>query len=130
MIFLITIILGILVFIYDINHPKSDYKLCPKHAYLILLIHHIICVFAQIGWLSNDKNILYIYLFAEIITIIGQIIFKKCIITILVNKYCNITGRFRDIFYYLNISLFKILIYYFFTIIITLYKLRSELPSN
>ena len=59
----------------------------------------------------------------KIIIIIGFIIFKQCILTILVNKYCNITGRFRDIFYYLNISIFNILVYSLVTIIITLYKL-------
>ena len=123
MIFLITIILGILIFIYDIYRSRNNYKLCSKFAYLILLIHHIISVFAQIGWLSNDKNILYIYLFMKIVIIIGLLIFKQCILTIIVNKYCNITGRFRDTFYYLNISIFNVLIYSIVTIIITLYKL-------
>ena len=124
-ILIIIFIIGILIFYYDITNDDY-YKLCNKYAYIILFIHHIISAFLQFGWLSNNKQILIFYLIAIIITFCGLIIFKKCILTIIVNNLCNIkvSDRFRDIFYYLKIPIFYTILFRFFISLFVLYKIN------
>ena len=45
-------------FIFYLDNNKCD----TKNSNIILYIHHILNIFANFGWLSSNKVILYIYL--------------------------------------------------------------------
>ena len=67
---------------------------------IILWSHHSLNIFANFGWLSNNKYILLIYLFAPIITIIHWLTNNnKCFLTEMHNSICkNDNKMFNDLF--------------------------------
>lgn len=83
MIFIILLIISSLIsFYYDHNRCQYGND--------ILYIHHFVNIFANFGWLSNNRLILMIYLLAPIIVIIHwKTNNGKCILTQLHNKACN-----------------------------------------
>ena len=87
------IIVGIVFFIIDVQ--TFEYK---KSVYPLLLLHHIVNIFAQ--FLSRDKNVLLFYIFVPILVIFHWVTYKnKCILTEMVNRQCGIHERFHDIWY-------------------------------
>lgn len=104
------IIIGIIFFIVDIS--SNNYSKCNNKItnYFIILLHHIVNIFAQFGWLSNDKYILSLYLITPIIFLIHWNTYNnKCYLTDFVNKNCNLNDDtlFKDIFYHLKIKKLK-----------------------
>ena len=117
-ILLVTLILSIIF--YDI-----DYNKCNK-GNLILFIHHYIDIFNHIGWLSNNRTILLIYLFTPILILIHWLTnHNLCILTEIHNKICNnkIDKPFNNIFHYLNIDTTTHVMILILFIFITIVKL-------
>lgn len=106
------IILGIIFYIIDVMTMEGHYMSCKNMVapHTTLLAHHIINVFAQFGWLSNNKYILYAYLPAPLITIAHwKTNDNKCIMTEYVNDKCNIKkgAYFRDLWFLLGVKNLK-----------------------
>jgi hypothetical protein len=102
----ITIIftIGIVFFLIDI----STFKYCNTEVYPVLLLHHVLNIFAQFGFLVQDKKLLLLYLFAPILTILHWYTNgNKCFLTQYVNEKCNLHMRFRDIWYFLGVKNFS-----------------------
>lgn len=99
MIEIIIFLIGCLSYLLDKNN-------CGK-ANLILFTHHIINIFINFGWLSNNKILLYIYVLSPITTIIHwKLNNNKCILTELHNKACNNNIEFNDLFNMLGLKLY------------------------
>uniref|UniRef100_A0A6C0KPZ4 Uncharacterized protein n=1 Tax=viral metagenome TaxID=1070528 RepID=A0A6C0KPZ4_9ZZZZ len=98
------LILGVIFFIVDIS--SFNYK--NKSVYPILLLHHILNIFAQFGFLARDKNVLIIYIFTPLLVILHWATNgNKCFLTEMVNKACGTHERFRDIWYLLGFKNLK-----------------------
>ena len=119
------VIMGFVIFIYDIS-IDNYYNFCNYYAYFLLLIHHILSVIMQFGWLNNSKTFLYNYLIATFIIFLGLLIYKMCILTLIVNKNCNIqkNKRFRDLLFILNIPKRNIIILRLIISIFVIYKIN------
>jgi hypothetical protein len=93
-------VLGLVFFIIDIK----TFKYCTTDVYPILLLHHVVNIFAQFGFLCTDKNLLLIYLFTPILVMLHWKTNKnKCILTQMVNKQCGYKHMyFRDIWFLLG----------------------------
>lgn len=127
--------LGILSYTIDIETaPENYYKECidDKLVKLELLAHHVLNIYAQFGWLSNNKYLLYGYALTPLIVLLHWKTNKnRCILTEDINKKCNIQedALFRDFWYLIG---FKKLRYYdglhkFYLVLVwlvSLYKLR------
>jgi hypothetical protein len=108
----IIIIFGIIFYIIDVLTMKGNYMSCNNMlvTHITLLVHHIINIFAQFGWLSNNKYVLYTYLTAPLIVLLHwKTNDNKCIMTEYVNDQCGIkTGTyFRDLWFLLGIKKLK-----------------------
>ena len=96
-----------------------------------ILFHHIIAIFAQFGWLSNNRYVLVSYLFIPIILITHwKTNENKCEITEKVRKRCG-TLYFRDLLYFIGLKKHKYYnlmysLYLSFFWLIALYKLYSN----
>jgi hypothetical protein len=132
----VIIVLGICSYIIDIYSGKNTYyKFCYNNynVQIELLIHHILNIYAQFGWLSNTKVLLQGYVISCIILLCHwNTNNDRCILTEKINKKCNIPIEkpFRDILYaigFKNLKYYSILhrIYIFVTGIIALYKLSK-----
>ena len=98
---IIILILGCIFFIIDIR----TFSYCNKKAYPILLVHHIINIFAQFGFLCNDKTLLTIYAVAPILTMLHwKTNNNKCILTQVVNEICGYDMYFRDIWFLMGLK--------------------------
>ncbi len=109
---LFIIIAAILFYITDVATMKGHYMDCKNRlrTHYVLFFHHVLNVFAQFGWLSNNKYILYMYLLITIVLILHWYINNnQCIITEYVNDECNIKKYtyFRDLVYLLGIKKIK-----------------------
>ena len=93
-------ILGILFFIIDIK----TFHYCTTNVYPTLLVHHILNVFAQFGFLCTNKTLLIFYLFAPILVMVHwKTNNNKCFLTEMVNKECGYKNMyFRDIWFLLG----------------------------
>lgn len=101
---IIFLTIGIAFFLIDV----STFNYTDKSVYPILLIHHIINIFAQFGFLASDKRLLLIYIFAPIFTIIHWITNdNKCVLTQMVNERCGTHMQFRDIWFLLGFKKLK-----------------------
>ena len=131
------VIVGIIFYTIDILTMKGHYMNCRKTVKTnsVLLIHHVINIFAQFGWISNNKYILYAYLFAPLIVLMHwKTNDNKCVLTQYVNGNCNIDQKvyFRDIWWFLGFKKLKnydvihktYLITVWFVALIKLYLLR------
>jgi uncharacterized protein (UPF0333 family) len=106
------IIISIFFYIIDVVTMKGHYMECKNRltTHYVLFLHHIVNVFAQFGWLSNNKYILYTYLLTPIIVMLHwKTNNNECIITEYVNDQCNIkkSTYFRDLWYLLGIKKLK-----------------------
>jgi hypothetical protein len=93
-----------------------------------LALHHIISIFANFGWLYNNKKILIGNLILILIILLGWVTNKnKCFITEEFNKLCAYENYefFHDFFYYFNIKILHPP-YYIFLIFILLYKINKN----
>jgi hypothetical protein len=97
----IIFLLGVLFFLIDIN----TFSYCKREVYPVLLIHHIVNIFAQFGFLSNDKTLLSLYVVAPLLTMIHwKTNDNKCFLTELVNESCGYEMYFRDIWFLLGVK--------------------------
>ena len=100
-------VLSFLSFIYDIK-TNVCFKLNKSFGlYLFLFFHHFLAVFLYIGWISNSKFILIFYcLFVSIIILHWITNEQKCILTQVINYYCNLPDEegFHDVFYFIGMK--------------------------
>ena len=95
------LILGVIFFVIDV-YTFQGYK---KSVYPILLIHHIINVFAQFGYLARDRKVLFFYIFTPFLVMLHWMTNgNKCALTEMVNKECGIDIRFRDLWFLLGVK--------------------------
>ena len=91
--FVILIYLYIFELSLDLVTNKCYQKLENKDKYkfnIILLLHHVISVFAQFGWIFNNKKILILYIIQNSIILLHWMTNKgKCFITVIINKLCK-----------------------------------------
>ena len=93
MLLILIIIVAILCYIVDVTTYKNRYKKSKNkiNTHMVILIHHIIVVFSQFGWLSNDKRVLSIYLCAPLLIMFHwKTNSNKCLMTEYVNKQCEL----------------------------------------
>ncbi len=107
------IFLGIIFYYVDIQTaPVGYYDSCIKENTVKaeLLAHHILNMYAQFGFLSNNKYFLYGYIVTPLLVLLHwQTNQNKCILTEDINKKCNIPDNepFRDIWYLLGLKNIK-----------------------
>ena len=104
----------ILAILLDILHKqtitciKNQTSIIKKiKVYLILVVHHIINIFANFGWLLNDKRLLMLYIISPIFMLIyWKLNNNKCDLTLIANDMCGWSEDtyFNDFF---NILHFK-----------------------
>ena len=76
----------------------------------LLYFHHIIASFVYFGWISQNRNILFLHLITIIIVILVQLNNEhRCPSTEFVNEKCNISRNnyLRDFLYFLHIKNFQ-----------------------
>ena len=103
---LIFLLIGIVFFLVDV----TTFEYNNKSVYPILLLHHVINIFAQFGFLASDKRLLLLYVFAPIVTIAHwKTNNNQCVLTETVNRNCNLPPdtKFRDIWYLLGVKNLK-----------------------
>lgn len=100
---LLFIFLGFLSFMLDIKTASKDlYSLCEEH-FPVLLIHHIIWVFTNGGWLSYNIYVLYLYVFSVITHMVLWFIFKnECVLTKYMNDKCKTDSKLRTFFLFIK----------------------------
>jgi hypothetical protein len=101
--------IGICVYIVDIITSKGLYKKCINRIdfHIISIIHHIYNIFLLTGWLSNNINILCIYIIVNLLTAYHWFTNDNlCVLTEYTNKMCNIKEDeyFRDILYIIGVK--------------------------
>ena len=92
---MLIIILTIVAFILD-KHVYS----CNRGR-LILALHHALNIFANFGWVLNNKSLLLVYLCAPIVCLLHWYTNdNKCILTQKYNSICNLPQDtpFNDLF--------------------------------
>ena len=137
LILIILIIISLCIFFVDINSQITKKCLRKnkdiKFKILVLtILHHFLQIFANFGWLFNNKIILIIYVTLPIILLIHWENNKqKCKLTQIFNEICNLKDnrKFNDIYYYLGFKKYDIFnnylhhIYLLIVILIAFYKL-------
>jgi hypothetical protein len=107
------IIIGTISFLADIYSGKNKlYNNCrePYITLSLLYFHHIIASFVYFGWISQNRNILFLHLITIIIVILVQLNNEhRCPSTEFVNEKCNISRNnyLRDFLYFLRIKNFQ-----------------------
>ena len=109
MLLILIIIVAILCYIVDVTTYKNRYKKSKNkiNTHMVILIHHIIVVFSQFGWLSNDKRVLSIYLCAPLLIMFHwKTNSNKCLMTEYVNKQCELPEGtyFNNIWFLLEVE--------------------------
>lgn len=123
---LIIVFVGTILYIIDVKSSPHLYKNCQSlRDQTVLYFHHIINAFAYIGWLSNSKIILGIYLTTILLVVVRwSYNNNKCFMTQHVNEMCNIPkdNAMNDLF--ANIGVKKVPYIYLFSLIwlYTLFK--------
>jgi hypothetical protein len=86
------ILIGIIGYLADLKININNYTKCKDNIlfHLNLLFHHIISIFLFLGWISNDKRILYLYFCLAILTGLGWTFNGNCFITVLNNELCEL----------------------------------------
>lgn len=76
----------------------------------IIVFHHILSTFMHYGWLTNDKRILLLYIFANIFILSGWAIHGHCVMTRYVNRRCGLNKKlpFRDLLWLLGTKDIKV----------------------
>lgn len=127
------IIITLVSYSLDINNIKyKNINNVEKYSfYLFLLIHHFIASIIYFGWLFNNKNFLLFYILLLLIVLAHWLTNDlKCVLTEVINKYCN-NDQFEplhDIFYFVglkNKNYFHpiLYIYMIFSLIISVIKI-------
>jgi hypothetical protein len=81
---IVLILVSLVFFIIDTN------KCHAKYSNIVLYINHFLNIFANFGWISNNKIVLCIYLLSPIIIIIHwKTNDNKCILSQIHNKFCR-----------------------------------------
>ena len=98
---IIILVIGVVFFLIDIG----TFTYCNKKVYPVLLLHHILNIFAQFGFLCTDKTLLTLYVFAPILTMLHwKTNNNKCFLTQYVNDACGYDMYFRDLWFLLGIK--------------------------
>ena len=107
------IILGCISYTLDLSTaPKDYYSKCANDSvvHIELLLHHILNMFSQFGWLSNSRVVLILYTLAPII-VLGHwgTNNNKCYLTQRINEKCGLPENvmFRDWWSLLGLKGFK-----------------------
>jgi hypothetical protein len=101
------IIISILSYIVDVNSGPYQDCIQDNSVKLELLVHHFINVFAQLGWLIDNKHILYCYIVLPVILMIHWKTNKdKCAVSQDINKKCNLPNNppLRDLWYFIGLK--------------------------
>jgi hypothetical protein len=127
---IILIVLFIIQYSLDISQNECLTRLKDKKWIGLsnLAIHHFISIFANFGWLYQNKKILIGNLILILVILLGWITNKdRCFITEEFNKLCGYKHYefFHDFFYYLNIKLLHPP-YYLFVLSMLLFKINKE----
>lgn len=81
---LILIIVAAIFFKLDHNGCNTEYS------DIVLYLHHFVNIFANFGWLSNNRYVLYIYLASPLIVALHWFTNdNKCVLTQLHNRLCH-----------------------------------------
>lgn len=115
-------------------HKTFDFSSTPISSFGMLeflYLHHLLAVILYFGWLSPSRVFLGFYILLVIIIIFHWMTnHQKCILTQIINRYCDYDDneRFHDLFYILNLkskSWFDTFMYVFlfFTFVLSLYKI-------
>lgn len=92
--------ISFLAYLLDILTSKDLYKKCkyPVTNNIELYLHHTIFIFNAIGWLSNNKSILKLFIISSSITLLHTYKNKSnnCILTQQFNDDCEINNNFRS----------------------------------
>jgi hypothetical protein len=125
---------SLLSFILDIstNECFKNYKRSIG-LYMFLFFHHFLAVFLYIGWISNSKFVLFFYcLFVTAVVLHWITNEQKCVLTQIINYYCNLPDEevFYDIFYFIGMKKQPwfntfIYMYIFFAFLISLFKISK-----
>lgn len=84
----------------------NQYQHC-KSIHSILWTHHFIFWFLLLGWISNDKRFLIVYLISVLCVLIDwENNDGSCSLTLRLNSMCNLPSnrQFRDAMYWLGIK--------------------------
>lgn len=129
--------LTLISFLIDVFTNPCFYKITPSLRAFgmleFLYLHHLLAVILYFGWLSPSKIFLGFYILLVIIIIFHWMTNnQKCILTQIINRYCNYDDneRFHDLFYILNLkskSWFDMFmyIYLFLAFVLSLYKISK-----
>ena len=99
----ISVIIGIGLVSYAIDFSQNKdtlYTSCSDlYTQMSLLLHHIYIVFSLVGWASNNKTILILYVLSAILVQLHWIMNNnKCAWTQFINKRCNNPGGHLQFF--------------------------------
>jgi hypothetical protein len=90
-------------FIVDVSMNNKNYKNCiadgktepNRFVYVVLFFHHFIWLFSLFGWLSNNKNILKVYIIVVTIYLLHwKINNNKCFVTEWIRENCNLDKKY------------------------------------
>jgi len=88
--YILFILFFVLNIIYDLCSSKTTTCIEKKNKiFLLVLIHHIFCVFLYFGWIFDNEYILFIYLVSVFITVSLWICTGACYLTKLTNDQCG-----------------------------------------
>jgi hypothetical protein len=99
LLFTIIIILNV---IYDFSSSEKT-SVCIERKnkiFLLLLIHHIFCVFLYFGWIFDNKYVLMLYIASVFVTVSHWICSGTCYLKKLTNDECDWDEhtKFNDLF--------------------------------
>jgi hypothetical protein len=107
------ILLGCISYFLDIyTAPKGYYSKCIQlpTVHAELLLHHILNMFSQFGWLSASKTILMLYIMSPILVLAHWATNNNsCYLTERINERCKLPKKilFRDWWSLLGLKGFK-----------------------
>jgi hypothetical protein len=125
------IILGILFYIADITSSKYEEYNVDIYFYFFLLLHHIIKSYILLGWISNNKKHLIIYIIFVIFVMFHWYFNDdKCVFTEYIKDKCkNKNYIFKDIVYYTGEKNKSLDIYYYIVyclfVVYAFYKIKK-----
>lgn len=84
----------LLSIVLDITHKKTRKCMSTSRQtsklLFILVLHHILNIFANFGWMLNDKRLLMLYIISPIFMLIyWKLNNNKCDLTVYANKICG-----------------------------------------
>ena len=101
--------------------------------FFVIVLHHILNIFANFGFLLNNKILLYIYISIPVFISLYWFYFGYCHLSVYVNKECGWKSDllFNDIFTKISLKSYDIwnnclhYVFLFFGVIIGIYKIMN-----